>query len=173
MKLCFKVFVLMFVTLLVCGVGFAQSVSVDWDHGVTNFSSFKTYAWVKSSRPTPNPLMDQRIVTAIDGQLAAKGLSKVEGPADLLVTYGAGVSEERSAMATGMGGWRMGGGMATINQSLTNVGTLVVDLDNGKTKKLMWRGAAKETISNKPDTNSKNIEKAVAKMFKKYPPSAK
>src|SRR5215472_4818343 len=72
-----------------CAVPFAlaQKTTVDWDHNVTDFSSFKTYAWSKPVRPTPNPLMDQRIVAAIDSQLAAKGLQKRESGGDLLVTY--------------------------------------------------------------------------------------
>lgn len=54
----------------------AQKTNVDWDHNVRDFSSFKTYAWSKTVQPTPNPLMDQRIVAAIDAQLATKGLQK-------------------------------------------------------------------------------------------------
>jgi len=169
-----KIFLLMAVTLLFAVVGRSQNVVVDWDHSVGNFSEFKTYAWVKPMRPTPNPLMDQRIVAAIDGQLTAKGMTKADGPADVLVTYGAGISQERQAVATGMGGgWRWGGGVATVNQYVTNVGTLVVDINSGKTKQLIWRGAAKGTLSDKPEKNSEKIDKAVAKMFKKYPPSGK
>jgi hypothetical protein len=37
MKLRFKLFALMFVSLLCCRVGFPQSVTVDWDHSITNF----------------------------------------------------------------------------------------------------------------------------------------
>jgi hypothetical protein len=63
--------------------------------------------------------------------------------------------------------------MATVNQYVTNVGTLVVDIDDGKTKQLLWRGAAKGTLSDKPEKNSQKIDKAVTKMFKQYPPSGK
>ncbi len=62
----------------------AQKTSVDWDHNITDFAQYKTYAWSKPLRPTQNPLMDQRIVAAVDTQLAAKGLRKVETAADSL-----------------------------------------------------------------------------------------
>lgn len=153
----------------------SQKVTVDWDHNVHTFTAFKTYRWIEPARPSPNPLMDQRIAAAIEGQLSAKGLQKVDGPADLLVTYRPGVRQERSATAIGLGAgrYRMGGGMATINQNVSNVGTLLVDISDAKTKQLIWRATAADTLSDKPDKNSKKIEKAVAKMFKQYPPPVK
>lgn len=151
----------------------AQKTSVDWDHNVTDFSTFKTYSWIKPVRPTPSPLMDQRIVAAMDAQLAAKGLQKLESGGDLLVTYSAGIRRETSAVATGMGGWRMGGGMARIDPVVENKGTLVVDLSSGQNKNLIWRGIAADTLSDNPDKNSKKIEKAMDKLFKNYPPKKK
>ena len=151
----------------------AQKVTVDWDHNIQNFSSFKTYAWARSAKPTSNPLMNDRIVAAINNQLTAKGLRQVESGPDVFVTYGAGVRPEKSATVMGTGRFRMGGGMGTINQNITNTGTLVVDISSAETRKLVWRGAASDTLSDKPDKNSKKIEKAVEKMFKKYPPASK
>ena len=151
----------------------AQKTSVDWDHNVTDFSKYKTYAWVKPVRPTRDPFMDQRIVDAVDAQLAAKGLRKVDTNPDLWVTYQAGAREEKSAMATGMGGWRMGGGMGRIDPIIENVGTLVVDLSDGQQKRLIWRGAASDTLSDKPDKNTKKLDKAIAKLFKQFPPKGK
>jgi hypothetical protein len=163
----------MAMALLVPFAAHAQKVTVDWDHNVTNFSSFKTYAWTKPARSMTNPLMDQRIVTAINSEMAAKGLQQVESNPDVLVTYSAGVRPEKSATVMGTGRFRMGGGMGTINQNISNTGTLVVDISDGGTRKLLWRGAATDTLSDKPDKNTKKIEKAVENMFKKYPPSSK
>jgi Domain of unknown function (DUF4136) len=88
-------------------------VVVDWDHSAGTFSQFKTYAWVKPTRLTPNPLMDQRIVAAIDSQLAAKGMRKVDDSPDMFVTYGAGISQqtqtvvrEQVADGDGAAAWR-------------------------------------------------------------------
>jgi hypothetical protein len=151
----------------------SQKVSADWDHNVKSFSSFKTYQLVKPVRSTGNPLMDRRIVTAIDGQMAQKGFQQVENNPDVQVTYGTGLQRQRSATATGMGRLRMGGGMGTISQNISNAGTLVVDISDSHTKQLLWRGTATDTLSDNPDKNSQKIQKAVAKMFAKYPPKSK
>jgi len=47
-----------------------------------------------------------------------------------------------------------------------------VDLYDGGTRKLVWRGAAAETVGDKPSKSSPRIEKALARMFQKYPASA-
>lgn len=148
----------------------AQKVTVDWDHNVHNFAALKTYQWVKPTRTTSNPLMDQRIVAAIDAQLAAKGLQQTTNHPDVLVTYHTGVRAQRSSTVMGTGGWRFGGGMASVQHNVSEAGTLIVNIVNGDNKDLIWRGTATDTLSGSPDKNSKKIDKAVAKMFKKYPP---
>ena len=54
----------------------AQKTSVDWDHNITDFAQYKTYAWSKPLRPTQNPLMDQRIVAAVDDSLRLQGIAQ-------------------------------------------------------------------------------------------------
>ena len=71
------------------------------------------------------------------------------------------------------GGWRWGGfGNATTTVDNYKVGTLVLDMFDGQTKKLVWRGSASDTLSNKTDTNIKNLDKGVQKMLKHFPPGA-
>jgi hypothetical protein len=74
-------------------------------------------------------------------------------------------------------GWRRGGGMvfgdATTTEDTYKVGTLVVDLFDAKTKKLIWRGSSSDTLSDKSDKNIKNLDKGVEKMFGHFPPSEK
>ena len=43
---------------------------------------------------------------------------------------------------------------------------------DAKTKQLIWRGSAEGTVSNKAEKNEKNLDKGVAKMFKKFPPDS-
>jgi hypothetical protein len=70
-------------------------------------------------------------------------------------------------------GWRWGGfGEATTTTEIYKVGTLVVDLFDTKTKKLIWRGTSSDTLSNSSDKNIKNLDKGVEKMFKKFPPGS-
>jgi len=49
------------------------------------------------------------------------------------------------------------------------VGTLVVDMYDAKNK-LIWRGTASDTLSNKLQKNEKNLDKSVDKMFKNFRP---
>jgi hypothetical protein len=46
----------------------------------------------------------------------------------------------------------------------------VVDLFDGKTKNLSWRGSSSDTLSNNSEKNIKNLDKAVQKMFQHFPP---
>jgi hypothetical protein len=55
----------------------------------------------------------------------------------------------------------------------TPVGTLIVDIFDSSNKKLIWRGVASDTLSGKSDKDEKKMDKAVAEMFKKFPPSPK
>ena len=40
-----------------------------------------------------------------------------------------------------------------------------------KNKTFIWRGTASDTLSDKPEKNQKKLEKALAEMFKKFPPT--
>jgi hypothetical protein len=49
-------------------------------------------------------------------------------------------------------------------------GTLVIDMYDTKTKRLLWRGSAEGVLSYRAETNKK-LEKAVAKMLEDFPPN--
>jgi len=49
---------------------------------------------------------------------------------------------------------------------------LVIDLYDAKTKQLIWRGSAQDTVSDKAAKNEKNLDRGVAKMFKEFPPES-
>src|SRR5690349_8708742 len=70
----------------------AQKVTYDYDKG-TDFTKVRTYAWVHSRGEVQDELNHKRIVAAVDSQLSAKGLTKVQegGMADVLVAYGVGL----------------------------------------------------------------------------------
>ena len=48
-------------------------------------------------------------------------------------------------------------------------GTLVVKLYDAQTKKMVWRGVATATASDKPSKNMSKMNKALDKMFEKFP----
>jgi len=51
---------------------------------------------------------------------------------------------------------------------------LLVDLFDPAKKQLIWRGDVSKTLDLKkdPDKNYKNLQKAMTKLFKNYPPQA-
>ena len=125
-------------------------------------------------------LLDQDIKRAIDEQLAQKGLTKVDKNPDLRVAYQAGVHEEKSInlFGSGWGGRGYGGfwdGSIQGQTSSIPIGGVVVGIYDPAKKQLIWRGDASKTIDIKkdPDKNYKNLQKAMAKLFKDYPPPSK
>jgi len=73
------------------------------------------------------------------------------------------------------GGLRWGGGMATAQSSTISIGTLVLDMYDPSTKQLVWTGRATKTLD--PNANQekkqKNLDKAMQKLLKNYPPKIK
>ncbi len=151
----------------------AQKVNVDWDQ-TANFQGYGTYAWAKGT-PAKNPLMDERIVAAVDKDLAAKGLRKVDAGTspDLLVVYHAAVSSKTQLDTTNMGAYRWSGGSSTTTVKEIPVGELIVDIGDPKTQKMLWRGTATDTLSDNPQKVADKIDKSVDDMFKKFPPPKK
>jgi hypothetical protein len=150
------------------------SVKTDYDHQA-NFSQYKTYSWIGAK--ATDDLWADRITQAVDGQLAAKGWTKVASGGDATVSAFGRVRNEQTldTFYNGFGGgwrWRgFGDGMATTTVENTPVGSLTVDVFDAKSKHLIWRASSTETLSSKPEKNEKKLEKAVEDMFKKFPPS--
>lgn len=175
-------------TLLFIGTMMGQDIRYNFDKD-SDFSKFKTYKWVNlKDAAKPNDLTDKQIVAAIDAELATKGLTKVDSDAaDLLIGYQAGVGQEKQFTSYNSdwgygGGWYRGGwygaggtGMTTGQTSTIYIGQLALDMYDSKNKDLVWRGVASKTIDPKakPEKQEKNLKKAVAKLLKKYPPTAK
>jgi len=171
------------------GAAAAQEVHYNYDRQ-TDFSTFKTYKWVTlPSTKEINSLTDQQIKAAVDVQLGFKGLTKVadDAAADLYITYQSAVDKERQFVSYGpgmgwgygpgwyAGGWYGVGGMAPGETVTIYTGTLAVDIYNSSQHNLIWRGTVDKTIhpDAKPDKQQRNLNKAVTKLFEKYPPPLK
>src|ERR1700676_5219975 len=170
--------VLMGLTLLFAGKASAQQVKTDYDRNA-NFAQYKTYSWEQVK--TQNPLDVDRIKSAVNAALAAKGWTQVDSGGDICIMAMEIIRNQQTlnTFYDGFGGgwgWRRfgGGGFgdATTTTETYKVGTVVVDLFDTKTKQLIWRGTESDTLSNKSDKNIKNLDKGVEKMFKQFPPGS-
>lgn len=167
----------------------AQDVRYDFDKD-KDFSKFKTYKWVEiKGAQLPDELTQKALTGAMDAELARKGLTKTDSDnADLYIGYQTAVGQEKefTSFNTGWGygpgwggGWYGYGGMASTttygSTSTVYVGSLDLSMYDPATKQLVWRGSASKTLDPKakPDKKQKNINKAVAKLLKNYPPPMK
>jgi Domain of unknown function (DUF4136) len=160
-----------------------QKVSYDYDKAA-NFAAFKTFAF-KEGTKVGQPLIDDRIVAAIEQELAAKGLTKADANPDVFVVYHTSFDKQKdiSTFSSGYGGgygpygWGWGGGWAggTTTTQVRDIlmGTLVVDMADAKKGQLAWRGMGVKEVDMqaKPEKRDKSITNAVKKIFKNYPPN--
>jgi hypothetical protein len=165
----------------------AQDVRYNFDK-TANFAAFRTYKWVAiKGAAQVSDLVDRQVKSAVDAELAKKGLSRTEDAgADLYIGYQPGVSQEKefTSFDTGWGygpGWHGGGwyggagGMTSGTTSTIYIGQLAIDMYASSPHTLVWRGVASKTLDTeaKPDKQQKNLTKAVAKLLKNYPPKVK
>ena len=147
------------------------------DDPAASRSPDKTFMWIKEPK-TSDPLLRQRVIDDVNAALASKGLQLVTSDADLCIAAHEATKQERTlnTFYDGFGGgWRWGGGFgsSTTTVSSYEVGTLVVDIFDAKTKEAVWRGTSSKTLSGNPQKNAENLNKAVERMFKDFPPPAK
>ncbi len=177
-------FILAIIFAFTCEMGAAN---YDFQKG-TDFSVYQTYAWqqkmvdIFEGRVTTNvrnPLNLKRIRSAIESELAAKGIELVDrAQADIHVVFH-GLLEERIDIddwGYGIGygrGAYYGRGYygSSIEVDQYTEGTLFIDIVDAKTNELVWRGWVKRRVTD--NIKESMINKAVAQVFKKYPPKEK
>jgi Domain of unknown function (DUF4136) len=145
----------------------------------TDFTKFKTYKWVRiDGAKYPNQIVDAQIEQAIDQQMAAKGFTKTDAEnADLDLAYQVSMDQQTqwSAYSTGGMRWGWGGGMTVATPTTLHVGTLVLDMYNPAAKQLVWQGSATKTVNpgNSQEKIQKNLDNAMKKLLKNFPPKVK
>ncbi len=110
---------------------------------------YKTFSW-HDTGDIKDSLWEKRIENVLSDTLAAKGLKKVDTGGDVWLVVHARLSKQTQINTYNSGwgygyGW-YGGGMQTSTVSEIPVGTLVVDLVDGKKKDMVWRGIASDTL---------------------------
>ena len=154
---------------LISVAALAQQVSVNYNHS-QSFAQYHTYAWASQNQnQIQNSILAQVAQQDINNAMQAKGLQMVQETQnpDLILTANGGLRQQTSYSAWGMRG--IGGGMGGITPEQNVEGTMIVDLYDAKSKSLVWRGIAQNTLNNNGNKNQQMVEKAVQKMFKQWP----
>ena len=160
------------VLFLTSALLFSNKVRFDYDHSA-DFSQYETYSWLIEPNTPKNPFLKQRIVDWINMQMAAKGLHRVDANGELALAVHVAAQDKQSVSTfyDGYGGWYWGmGGVTTTVYEYTE-GTLIADMFDGKSHKIVWRGTVTREVSDKPEKLSKQTKSAIEKLFKKFPPT--
>ncbi len=182
---------LVFALLMVAvGATVAQDVRYDYDKD-KDFTKYHTYKWVTiKGADQADELTAKRIIAAVDSQLVSKGFAKTDGDnADFYIGYQTALTMEKQFTSYNTGwtygpGWGAGwyghyGGIATGSTygttSTIYVGQLDISIYDPSMKQLIWRGEASKTLDPqaKPEKTDKEINKAVQKLLKTFPPKPK
>jgi len=170
--------------LLLAGCSSVTYIS-DWDTS-QSFASYQSYAWFEPAAAArrgappsaPNALIAGRIERAVTAELDHRGLHAAPaGEADFLVTFHTAARPRTSVHHVGHGwgypygygyGWGFGGGSSYVRHWVE--GTLVVDVLDGRRRRLVWRGVA-EGAFRTPNPTDAEVAKVVSKVLSSFPPA--
>jgi hypothetical protein len=95
------------------------------------------------------------------------------GDVQIVAVEKTSVHQQYDTMYDGFGGRRWGGiGTSTTSLDSYNVGTLFVNMFEGPSHQLIWKGTSSADLTGNPDKNQKKLDKDVHDMFKHFPPKA-
>ena len=143
----------------------AATSSVDYDKQA-DFSRYKTWSWHTGVTPAMNPVTDKRVREAIEKGLGARGLSRVDSKASLLVAYHASRTTE-----TGFGKARYPDpSFEKGTRPPFQKGSLVLDMLDADSGRVVWRGHATDAMSYGPNEIAAQVASAIEKLLASFPP---
>jgi len=188
---------LLILVTAVLTVGCATGFQATFDHDPGNdFGAYKTFAWISehpmkvgTTQRIPNPMLEPRIMSAVEEGLAAKGFSMVQDAesADFALAFTVGSREEIKvdsypSMTAGHVGygyprhWGRWGGVYYGSSTETTVrqytkGMLAIDVFDVEERRPVWHGVATKTIneSDREDATG-TIKAAVDAILEGFPP---
>ena len=156
-------------TLLVISCASTINVRTDFNRQA-DFTRYRTFS-IRSGNSSGNPVMDQRLKSAVEAALRARALEEVpSGEGDVIAVAHTATRTKRTYETFYTG--RDGGGAGVRQKSSSTsfeVGTIVVDMFDESTKTAVWHGYASHVLSDKPGKNAGQADKAVAKIVERFP----
>ena len=169
----FGVFVA-FVLVVAIGCSPMLEVSQKYDDTI-HFDRFKTYDWARSEVPgefrdTKKLLdLDSLITAVVDSKMVTLGFTRDSVNPDILVAYHLGVHDQVFVSDYGMHYYQKTGWSET---ETVQDGMLIIDFVLNGTTDRVWQGTGygAMNVDPTPDMVKKNVERAIEKIFKQYPP---
>jgi hypothetical protein len=144
-----------------------------------NFAQYRTFDWGPADAlPTGDPRLDRdpffkdHVQGAVERGLAARGMELASGTPDLLIHYHANISERMDVNQADRAFGYCRGADCPPETVWYEAGTLVLDVMDARTNKLVWRGWAQNSVEDMlrdQDRMAKTIDQAVAEMLRQLP----
>lgn len=156
-----------------------MSVSSHVQSGL-DITKYHTYDWGPADafptgdlRLDSNPVFQDQVQGAVERHLAGRGLERsASGDPDLLVHYHANISERIDVNRTEREYGYCQGVDCDAWVIQYEAGTLVIDIVDARTKRLIWRGWAQDSVDgvlDNPERMRRKIEEAVSRMLARFP----
>ena len=157
----------------------AVTVGSHVERGV-DFSQYRTYQWgppdalpAGDARLEEDLVFVDRMQGAVEKALTARGYRRVTfGPPDLLVHYHAATSARIDVNAIDRAGRYCDGGPCDGNVTGDEAATLIVDIVDARTERLVWRGWTRDdldTFLSDHGRAARRINEAVQRVLAQLP----
>lgn len=143
------------------------------------FTHYHSWVWAPvDAQPTGDPRLDnnpffqERLLAAVEHEMTRKGYvrSTLAGPPDLRVHYHVNFSKTFEVTGGARGGSCSGN--CEPEAYAYEQGTLIIDVVDSRTEKVVWRGWVRdnmEGVVDRQDAMEHEVDAAVAKMFELFP----
>ena len=166
--------------LISCGP--SLKVSTDYDKSV-DFTKYKTFSLYKSERDNAiSELYHDRIINSIRNEMIKKGLREDTSSSELLVNL-VTILKDRTSVSTYNNYYTYGGfyrpyywgsgsayGSTTYDVYHYQDGSLIVDVIDASTNKLIWQGIGNKEIDSPSKDPGTSIPKAINSIMAGFPP---
>ena len=163
----------LFILIIILSVSCAPTVKVTTDYDRSaNFSAYKTFT-VDNFPTNVNDLNARRIFNSIRGEMIKKGYTETDNNPDLVVNVISILKDKKYISATNNGAYGPFGFWAGDN-TIARVydykdGSLIIDVVDIKTNRLLWEGKGNAEIMQQPKDPDEAIGNAVAKIMNTFP----
>lgn len=170
------------ITLLILSAALpvqAQQVWVDYD-STAAFAQFRTFQFKEAEESLLDYSMTlhYQVVNDLKNYLLEGGMQEVETDPSVYVTYYTAdrghlqlsLTDLEYAYGEGVDARVMPGGVGTRTPEFFQFeqGTLIVDVWEAETRRLIWRGIATAAVPTTPEKQSKRLSKALKKLIKQW-----